>query len=234
MEKNKLNIAEQFQKWMEGSFNTSNVEVQVVAGWKDWDCKESSLKTKTDVLYRRLSEIIKSKRLTEYKLENLQLSLKTTQQTVGPNKDYICIKCINYCNTDFIICVEECLNHEDKELLTHCFIKNDNKEKTSFVGTWAEFVEWFNSPNKPVRKHIHKKEVFKYEEVETDLKDAAVNIMNRYVCYLLTDYQNGEKPEQIQIGRAVRYSDGKGTLIIGTLRLDIDEKEFTNFFLKQS
>lgn len=230
----KLNITEQFQKWMEGSFNNSNNEILLAAGWVDWDCKDSSLQVKTQVLYNRLSKIIKSPKLEQYGLTNLTLNLKTSQQTIGANKDYIIIKCINYCNVEFIVCLEECLHSMDNEILTHCFIKDNNKDKTSFVGTWEEFCKWFNSKNAEVKKQLHKKQIFKYEECETDLKDAAVNIVNRYNCFLITDFGNGEKPDKTQIGHAVRYEDGSGTLLIGTLRLDIDQKEMTSFFLTQN
>ena len=53
--KEKLNVSRWIDEFNEGNFADADVKVQILAGWYDWFCKDSSLVNKT----KRMGNIIK-------------------------------------------------------------------------------------------------------------------------------------------------------------------------------
>ena len=53
--KEKLNVSRWIDEFNEGNFADADIKVQILAGWYDWFCKDSSLANKT----KRMGNIIK-------------------------------------------------------------------------------------------------------------------------------------------------------------------------------
>ena len=53
--KEKLNVSRWINEFNEGNFADADIKVQILAGWYDWFCKDSSLANKT----KRMGNIIK-------------------------------------------------------------------------------------------------------------------------------------------------------------------------------
>ena len=58
--KEKLNVSRWIDEFNEGNFADADVKVQILAGWYDWFCKDSSLVNKT----KRMGNIIKKVKKT--------------------------------------------------------------------------------------------------------------------------------------------------------------------------
>jgi hypothetical protein len=61
MEK-KRTVVESIKMFDDGEFDSNDRDVQINAGWYDWFCKDSSLASKTQKLYKKLKQIADSKK----------------------------------------------------------------------------------------------------------------------------------------------------------------------------
>jgi len=59
---NQISITTWVGKFLKGEFDAKDRDTQCDAGWYDWFCKDTALAGKTDVLGRKLLQILKSKK----------------------------------------------------------------------------------------------------------------------------------------------------------------------------
>ena len=144
MEK-KLNVKTWIEEFLEGNFDDEDIRVQILAGWYDWFCKDSSLKNKT----KRMGNIIKKVQAGgKIDLENWYIWFKNNCPLNGPLYDDFRFADIETGEVQFTIQIDCCWNlrkyvvwgrkepgapfQSDKPLFETDEVK--------------ELVKWFNSP----------------------------------------------------------------------------------------
>jgi len=76
MKTEQLNVLQLVRKFDNGDFDNPSFETQCDAGWYDWFCKQTSLAGKTRTLYRKVKQLLKTKRIQELNLEKTYVWFK--------------------------------------------------------------------------------------------------------------------------------------------------------------
>ena len=144
MEK-KLPIIRWIDEFLEGNFDDEDVRVQILAGWYDWFCKDSSLKNKT----KRMGNIIKKVQAGgKVDLENWYIWFKNNCPLNGPLYDDFRFADIETGEVQFTIQIDCCWNLRKYVVWGR---KEPgapfNSENPLFeTDEVKELVKWFNSP----------------------------------------------------------------------------------------
>ena len=143
--KEKMNISRWIDEFNEGNFADADVKVQILAGWYDWFCKDSSLVNKT----KRMGNIIKKvKDGGKVNMADWYIWFKNNCPLNGPLYDDFRFADIETGEVQFTIQIDCCWNLRKFVVWGR---KEPgapfNSEKPLFESDSAkELVEWLNSP----------------------------------------------------------------------------------------
>ena len=84
MKEKQLTLKEQLKEYAEGKYDNPDVHTQIDAGWYDWFCKPTSLKNKTENLYKKVFQISKS---SKFDYEKVYVFFKNNCPVSGPLYD---------------------------------------------------------------------------------------------------------------------------------------------------
>ena len=132
-------IAQQIMEYLEGKYDNSDMEVQCEAGWYDWFCKDSSLVGKTNKLYKKLLQIIKSKK---FDVNKTYVFFKNNCPVAGSLYDDFRI-----CDFDgnVIFTVTPSSGYDHNKGTAEVYGKENDFKIPLVSGTWKEVVAWFLS-----------------------------------------------------------------------------------------
>jgi len=127
----KINMNEWIEKFNNGDFNKKKIDIQIDAGWFDWNCKDGQLRDKT--IY--MGNIIKNIKDSKFDSQDMHIWFKNHRAYDELNisgADGQLIYSINIDDADNFKFVVYGWDNNFDELLFEC--NNEN-----------ELIEWFNN-----------------------------------------------------------------------------------------
>ena len=133
-----IKLSEWIQRFKSGEFNKPDTTTQILAGWFDWFCRDSSLANKTI----KMGNIIKQiKTGGKVDLETSYVWFKNNCPLNGPLYDDFRIADIENNNNLFVVQID-CVWNDTKYTV---FERLDGFEKPVFqTESSRELVKWFN------------------------------------------------------------------------------------------
>ena len=140
----RLRLFRWIDEFMEGNFDDADVKTQILAGWYDWFCKDSSLATKT----KKMGNIIKQvKRGGKVDLENWYVWFKNNCPLNGPLYDDFRFADIETGNVMFTIQINCCWNKSRYTVYGRTSDGQFHSDEPLFeTDSSRELVKWLNSP----------------------------------------------------------------------------------------
>lgn len=140
----RLRLFRWIDEFMEGNFDDADVKTQILAGWYDWFCKDSSLAAKT----KKMGNIIKQvKRGGKVDLENWYVWFKNNCPLNGPLYDDFRFADIETGNVMFTIQINCCWNKSRYAVYGRTPDGQFHSDEPLFeTDSSRELVKWLNSP----------------------------------------------------------------------------------------
>ena len=140
----RLRLFRWIDEFMEGNFDNPDVRVQILAGWYDWFCKDSSLATKT----KKMGNIIKHvKRGGKVDIENWYVWFKNNCPLNGPLYDDFRFADLETGNVMFTIQIDCCWNKSRYAVYGRTPDGEFHSDEPLFeTDSSRELVKWLNSP----------------------------------------------------------------------------------------
>ena len=129
---------------MKGNFDDADVRTQILAGWYDWFCKDSSLANKT----KKMGNIIKQvKRGGKVDIENWYVWFKNNCPLNGPLYDDFRFADLETGNVMFTIQIDCCWNKSRYAVYGRTPDGEFHSDEPLFeTDSSRELVKWLNSP----------------------------------------------------------------------------------------
>ena len=139
----RLRLFRWIDEFMEGNFDDADVRTQILAGWYDWFCKDSSLANKT----KKMGNIIKQvKRGGKVDIENWYVWFKNNCPLNGPLYDDFRFADIETGNVMFTIQIDCCWNKSKYAVYGRTPDGEGHWEKPLFeTDSSRELVKWLNT-----------------------------------------------------------------------------------------
>ena len=140
----RLRLFRWIDEFMEGNFDDADVRTQILAGWYDWFCKDSSLANKT----KKMGNIIKQvKRGGKVDIENWYVWFKNNCPLNGPLYDDFRFADLETGNVMFTIQIDCCWNKSRYAVYGRTPDGEFHSDEPLFETDSArELVKWLNSP----------------------------------------------------------------------------------------
>ncbi len=140
----RLRLFRWIDEFMEGNFDDADVRTQILAGWYDWFCKDSSLANKT----KKMGNIIKQvKRGGKVDLENWYVWFKNNCPLNGPLYDDFRFADLETGNVMFTIQIDCCWNKSRYAVYGRTPDGEFHSDEPLFeTDSSRELVKWLNSP----------------------------------------------------------------------------------------
>ena len=140
----RLRLFRWIDEFMEGNFDNPDVRVQILAGWYDWFCKDSSLANKT----KKMGNIIKHvKRGGKVDIENWYVWFKNNCPLNGPLYDDFRFADLETGNVMFTIQIDCCWNKSKYAVYGRTPDGEFHSDEPLFeTDSSRELVKWLNSP----------------------------------------------------------------------------------------
>ena len=140
----RLRLFRWIDEFMEGNFDDADVRTQILAGWYDWFCKDSSLVTKT----KKMGNIIKQvKRGGKVDLENWYVWFKNNCPLNGALFDDFRFADLETGNVMFTIQINCCWNKSRYAVYGRTPDGQFHSDEPLFeTDSSRELVKWLNSP----------------------------------------------------------------------------------------
>ena len=140
----RLRLFRWIDEFMEGNFDNPDVRVQILAGWYDWFCKDSSLANKT----KKMGNIIKHvKRGGKVDIENWYVWFKNNCPLNGPLYDDFRFADLETGNVMFTIQIDCCWNKSRYAVYGRTPDGEFHSDEPLFeTDSSRELVKWLNSP----------------------------------------------------------------------------------------
>lgn len=143
--KERISISNWIDKFNNGDYSSEDVKTQILAGWYDWFCKDSSLANKT----KKMGNIIKQiKSGGKVDLQNWYVWFKNNCPFNGPLYDDFRFAKLDTGDVQFTIQINCCWNKhrysvwgrkgEDREF--------QHEEPLFETDSLRDLVKWFNTP----------------------------------------------------------------------------------------
>jgi len=134
----KLSIAEWAVNFDNGKYDSTDVRVQIDAGWYDWFCRDSSLHTKTKVLGKKVKQLLKSDKINP---DSHYVFFKNNCAIRGSLYDdfRICDRETG----DVVYCVVPRSGHKQDGGSAQVFGKENEFETPLCSGTWKDIKKFF-------------------------------------------------------------------------------------------
>ena len=140
----RISISQWIDEFQAGTFNSDAVRTQVIAGWYDWFCKDSSLVRKTAKLGRIIAKI---KAGGKVDLQNWYVWFKNNCPLNGPLYDDFRFADLETGSVQFTIQVNCCWNTHRFAVYGRTPDGESHWDKPLFETDSApELINWFNSP----------------------------------------------------------------------------------------
>ena len=140
----RLRLFRWIDEFMEGNFDDADVRTQILAGWYDWFCKDSSLANKT----KKMGNIIKQvKRGGKVDIENWYVWFKNNCPLNGPLYDDFRFADLETGNVMFTILIDCCWNKSRYAVYGRTPDGEFHSDEPLFeTDSSRELVKWLNSP----------------------------------------------------------------------------------------
>ena len=140
----RLRLFRWIDEFMEGNFDDADVRTQILAGWYDWFCKDSSLANKT----KKMGNIIKQvKRGGKVDIENWYVWFKNNCPLNGPLYDDFRFADLETGNVMFTIQIDCCWNKSRYAVYGRTPDGEFHADEPLFeTDSSRELVKWLNSP----------------------------------------------------------------------------------------
>ena len=140
----RLRLFRWIDEFMEGNFDDADVRTQILAGWYDWFCKDSSLANKT----KKMGNIIKQvKRGGKVDIENWYVWFKNNCPLNGPLYDDFRFADLETGNVMFTIQIDCCWNKSKYAVYGRTPDGEFHSDNPLFeTNSSRELVKWLNSP----------------------------------------------------------------------------------------
>ena len=140
----RLRLFRWIDEFMEGNFDDADVRTQILAGWYDWFCKDSSLANKT----KKMGNIIKQvKRGGKVDIENWYVWFKNNCPLNGPLYDDFRFADLETGNVMFTIQIDCCWNKSRYAVYGRAPDGEFHSDEPLFeTDSSRELVKWLNSP----------------------------------------------------------------------------------------
>lgn len=135
-----ITIRRWIEKFNAGLYASSNIDIQIEAGWYDWFCRDSSLANKTQKLGKNLIAISKSKKID---IDKQYVFFKNNCPMTGNLYDDFRICDIE--TGEVIYTVTPKSGHNSDNGLGEVWGKSNDFDGSIFKGTWTEIKKWFNN-----------------------------------------------------------------------------------------
>jgi hypothetical protein len=140
----RLRLFRWIDEFMEGNFDADDVRTQILAGWYDWFCKDSSLANKT----KKMGNIIKQvKRGGKVDIENWYVWFKNNCPLNGPLYDDFRFADLETGSVMFTIQIDCCWNKSRYAVYGRTPDGEFHSDEPLFeTDSSRELVKWLNSP----------------------------------------------------------------------------------------
>ena len=140
----RLRLFRWIDEFMEGNFDDADVRTQILAGWYDWFCKDSSLANKT----KKMGNIIKQvKRGGKVDIENWYVWFKNNCPLNGPLYDDFRFADLETGEVQFTIQLDCCWNEKKYTVYGRTPDGKFHSEKALFeTDSVKELISWLNEP----------------------------------------------------------------------------------------
>ena len=133
-----MTIRQFIEKFDNGDFNRPYVKVQCEAGWYDWFCKDSSLKSKTIKLGKKLKQIANSPKINQ---DKMYVFFKNNCPLYGNLYDDFRICDIGTGNV--IYTVTPSCGHTKKKGKAEVWGRENNFDAPLVEGSWKDVKKFF-------------------------------------------------------------------------------------------
>lgn len=143
--KERIALSEWIEKFINGEFDAEDCKTQILAGWYDWFCKDSSLKNKT----KKMGNIIRQiKAGGKVNLENWYVWFKNNCPLNGPLYDDFRLAKLDTGDVQMTIQIDCCWNQKKFSVWGRKSEDGEfEHEKPLFeTDSQRELVKWLNSP----------------------------------------------------------------------------------------
>lgn len=136
----KLPLKEQLKGFNEGKYESTDILVQIQAGWYDWFCRDVELLSKTRKLYSTVKQISNSPKIN---LDSQYVWFKNNCPVNGKLYDDFRIADIKTRDTIYVVIPS--LVHKYELSQSEVWGKENDFCKPIFQGSWEEVKQWFLS-----------------------------------------------------------------------------------------
>jgi len=133
-----MNIKTFLEKFDNGDFESRDTNIQIEAGWYDWFCRDTSLMRKTEILTKKLRQILNSEKINQ---DTMYVFFKNNCPMNGNLYDDFRICDIE--TKDVIYTVTPRNGHTKYKGRAEVWGKENDFEKPLIAGTWKEVKEFF-------------------------------------------------------------------------------------------
>ena len=138
MSKKQETIEIQIMNYLTGKYDNPDIDTQCDAGWYDWFCQEKSLAKKTDSLYKKLLQIIKSKK---FNAKTTYVFFKNNCPMVG--KLYDDFRICDIKTGDVIYNVIPSSGYDSTKGQAEVWGKENDFAEALVEGTWKDVLRYF-------------------------------------------------------------------------------------------
>ena len=140
---NRISINNWIDRFLDGGFESVDVSTQILAGWYDWFCKDSSLKNKT----KKMGNIIKGiKAGGKVNLKDWYIWFKNNCPLNGPLYDDFRFANLETGEVQFTVQIDCCWNKHKYCVYGRTFDGIGHWDKPLFeTDSIKELIAWFNT-----------------------------------------------------------------------------------------
>ena len=128
----------QIMNYLTGKYDAPDVKTQCTAGWYDWFCQEKSLAKKTDTLYKKLLQIIRSKK---FDIKSTYVLFKNNCPMAG--KLYDDFRICDIKTGDVLYTVTPSSGHTGIKGQAEIWGKENDFKEAIVEGTWKDVLRYF-------------------------------------------------------------------------------------------
>lgn len=149
MMKEQLNILEQIAAFDRGEYNSPDVHTQIKAGWYDWFCSDETLVKKTKLLYGKVKQLIKTRRIRQLDLTKVYVWFKNNCPVYGNLYDDIRIADIETGEVLFTIVPRS--GYDNTEAGKHAEVHGNRLtpdgefQHNAYRGTWRGLIKFLDA-----------------------------------------------------------------------------------------
>lgn len=147
MSRERLNVLQQVEAFLEGLYTDPGFDTQVKAGWYDWFCSTEELAPKTRELYMRVIEVLATKKMLGMDLTKVYVWFKNNCPMAGELYDDIRFSSLE--TGDNLLVIVPHSGHaseQDAPAQAHgtAFSDDGTFVHSAYIGTWKGLIHFLN------------------------------------------------------------------------------------------